>query len=196
MSKLSPDFPGFVALDEAGEATKAKVRKRIAAGTLTDVDGIGPETATKIELAFEEIDSPANQAKDLADIDTDAPGTIADLDAKGADARTEAELRDQAQSPALKRTVDESFGEKLAHSRFCFYDDPEGPFVANADTVTKRNERIKVLPISMCVPKKGVEVYDGEDHYALTEDMGVTNFGEPGDWLKIRSPNTGLALIR
>lgn len=126
-----------------------------------------------------------------------APIETADKsDEKGADARTESELRDQAVSPALKRAVDESFGEKLAHSRFCFYDDPEGPFVAKADTVTKRNERIAVSPISRVTPKKGIEVYDGDDHYALTEDMGVTNFGEPGDWLKVRSPNTGLALIR
>jgi len=184
MAKLPEDFPGFAALDAAGEATEAKVRKRIADGTLTEVPGLGDATAAKIEEALK------------AEPDAGAPKAKAEADAKGSDARTEEELREQAKSPKLKAAVDETFGQKLADSRLCFYDDPEGPFVALADVTKKRNERIQVMPISRVTPRRGIEVYDGDDHYALTEDMGVTNFGEPGDWLKVRSPNTGLALIR
>lgn len=188
MAKLDSSFPGFAQLDAAGEATEAKVRKRIKDGTLTGVPGIGDATAKAIEKAIaddktvDDVDDPADSAKPE--------------DSVGTDVKSEADARAEAISPALKHAKDEDAGRKLADSRLCFYDDPEGPFVAVADTVTKRNERIAVMPISRVTPKRGIEVYDGADHYALTEDMGVTNFGEPNDWLKIRSPNTGLALIR
>jgi hypothetical protein len=49
---LPEDFPGYAALQEAGEATYAKVRRRIVEGTLTEVSGIGESTASKIEEAM------------------------------------------------------------------------------------------------------------------------------------------------
>lgn len=52
--RLPEDFPGYAALDEAGEATYAKVRKRIEKGTLTEIPGIGEATAQKIEEAVKE----------------------------------------------------------------------------------------------------------------------------------------------
>lgn len=50
---LPEDFPGYSALDAIGEATYAKVRKRIEDGTLTEIDGIGAATAEKIQAALE-----------------------------------------------------------------------------------------------------------------------------------------------
>jgi hypothetical protein len=52
--KLPEDFPGRTALEEAGEATYAKVRKRLAAGTLTEIHGIGEATASSIAEAMKE----------------------------------------------------------------------------------------------------------------------------------------------
>jgi hypothetical protein len=64
---LPPDFPGLAALQAAGEATPAKVRKRIADNTLSKIDQIGPATADQIKAAFEEFDSPDVQAEDQKD---------------------------------------------------------------------------------------------------------------------------------
>lgn len=49
---LPEGFPGLAALEEAGEATYTKVRKRIDAGTLTEIPNIGDATAEKIEEAY------------------------------------------------------------------------------------------------------------------------------------------------
>lgn len=51
---LPEGFPGLASLEAAGEATFAKVRARVAAGTLEDIDGIGESTAAKIAAALEE----------------------------------------------------------------------------------------------------------------------------------------------
>jgi len=64
---LPPDFPGLAALQEAGEATPAKVRKRIADDTLTEIPQIGPATADQIKAAFEKFDTPEVQAEDQKD---------------------------------------------------------------------------------------------------------------------------------
>lgn len=50
---LPEGFPGKAALEEAGQATYAKVRKLIEAGTLEDVKGIGGPTAKKIIAVME-----------------------------------------------------------------------------------------------------------------------------------------------
>lgn len=68
---LPPEFPGLAHLQEAGEATPAKVRKRIADDTLTEIPGIGPATADQIKVAFEEFDSPDVQAEDQRDAEND-----------------------------------------------------------------------------------------------------------------------------
>lgn len=121
--------------------------------------------------------------------------TTPDASAKsvGADVKSESDARAEAVSPTLKQAKNESNAERLRNSRFCSYDDPDGPFIGNADEVVKRKQGIKVLPISMVTPSKGMEIRDGDDVYVVTEDMA----GEiSGDWLKVRSPSTGLALIR
>jgi len=64
MAKLKDDFPGFAELDAAGEATTAKVRKRIEAGTLTEVVGIGPAKEQQIKEAFDKLDAPDTQDED------------------------------------------------------------------------------------------------------------------------------------
>lgn len=46
---LPEEFPGYSALDAAGEATYTKVRKRIVDGTLTEIPGIGEATADRIK---------------------------------------------------------------------------------------------------------------------------------------------------
>lgn len=56
---LPEDFPGYPALDAAGEATYAKVRARVTAGTLTEISGIGTATADRIKEALTEADNHA-----------------------------------------------------------------------------------------------------------------------------------------
>lgn len=51
---LPEGFPGLVALEAAGEATYAKVRARVEAGTLTQIEGVGDATAEKIKEALDE----------------------------------------------------------------------------------------------------------------------------------------------
>ncbi len=80
---LPPDFPGLAALQEAGEATPAKVRKRIADDKLTEIAGIGPATAEQIKTAFEEFDSPDVQAEDQKDAEA-ADGKPSDTRDEGA----------------------------------------------------------------------------------------------------------------
>lgn len=52
--KLPEDFPGRTALEVAGEATYAKVRKRIEAGTLQEIPGIADATESRIKEAMAE----------------------------------------------------------------------------------------------------------------------------------------------
>lgn len=68
---LPDDFPGRAALEAAGEATPAKVRKRIAAGTLQEIPNIGPTTEQQIVEAFEAFDSPDQQASEMKDSEDD-----------------------------------------------------------------------------------------------------------------------------
>lgn len=98
MSKLRDDFPGFTALDAAGEATHAKVRKRIADGTLQEIEGIGPATEDQIIATFKEIDTADEQAQDERDganaktNDHDEIKSELATDAKEPPARSAAEL--------------------------------------------------------------------------------------------------------
>lgn len=89
MAKLKEDFPGFAALDAAGEATHAKVRKRIADGTLQEIENIGPATEEQIIAEFEKIDTPADQDDERRESEDDTSHTPAD-DAEAA-ARRELE---------------------------------------------------------------------------------------------------------
>lgn len=61
--KLPEDFPGHSALDAEGLTSYAKVRKRIDAGTLTDVPGIGDATAEKIQEAMNESSPEEEEAE-------------------------------------------------------------------------------------------------------------------------------------
>lgn len=89
MARSLPDnFPGLAALNEAGEATPAKVRKRIADDTLTEIPQIGPATAAEIKAAFADFDTPAGQAEDQRDAE-EAGGAPSDTLAEG-DQRAEA----------------------------------------------------------------------------------------------------------
>lgn len=72
MPKLPEDFPHRAALEAAGEGTMAKVRKRIAADSLQEIEGIGPASEKDIIEAFEKIDSPDEQAKDMQASEDDA----------------------------------------------------------------------------------------------------------------------------
>ena len=74
MARSLPDnFPGLAALQDAGEATPTKVRKRIADDTLTEIPGIGPATAEQIKTAFETFDTPEVQADELKEDDGSKP---------------------------------------------------------------------------------------------------------------------------
>lgn len=61
--KLPEDFPGHSALEAEGLTTYAKVRKRIEAGTLTEVAGIGDATAEKIQEAMNESSPEEEEAE-------------------------------------------------------------------------------------------------------------------------------------
>lgn len=88
MARLKEDFPGFAALDAAGEATHAKVRKRIADGTLQEIEGIGPATEEQIVAEFEQIDTPADQDEERRESEDNTDRSPAD----DADAAAKREL--------------------------------------------------------------------------------------------------------
>ncbi|MDT5061520.1 MAG: hypothetical protein QOH63_1979 [Acidobacteriota bacterium] len=52
--KLPDDLPGHAALEAEGVTTYAQLRKRISAGTLIEIPGIGDATAAKIKEALGE----------------------------------------------------------------------------------------------------------------------------------------------
>lgn len=81
MAHLPADFPHLAVLEKAGEATHAKLRKRIADGTLKDIEGIGDAKAKEVEAAFEKIDTPATQADEMK-ASEDSNTTPADQAAK------------------------------------------------------------------------------------------------------------------
>jgi len=276
MARLKDDFPGFAELDAAGEATMAKVRQRIANNTLTEIPGIGPATAEKIKTAFEELDTPADQAKDSAEIEDDANITPASQ-ARDVAKRTEATSPTAAPPPQeslnerIARAIDEqdahalenlrgeldeqirsekqqgntvvneggvaasavaageaeseksgaeknedlanhdlaelttaereragvreSVAERIAHCGAVYVHDPAGPYASRtAVRIPQGAVRIKVEPIGYVPPQKGMTVRDGDDEYAIQEDLGPDSKGD--DWLKVRSPNTGKAFIR
>lgn len=184
--KLPEDFPHRTQLEAAGVTTDGEAEDgddaegldtsheaQVNAVTNEDRDGTGPTDAP--------IAPEGSKAAMLTGREPDKPSAA------------EKEARQDAANPGQKQTKDETLGEKLQHSRFCSYDDPVNPFIGNADEVVKRNERVKVLPIALTTPSKGMEIRDGNDIYQITEEMA----GErPDDWLKVRSPKTGLALIR
>ena len=174
MAKLSPDFPGFAALDAAGEATAAKVRKRIAAGTLTEILGIGESTAEKIAEEFEKQDSPDAQAKEATEIDDGEAGVIEEDDLEPA--------QTTAEPPA-------SDADQLSNCGYNHYDAPTGPYVAKGERI--EGQRIKVTPISMIAPSKGLEVRDGDSVFTILEEY----HDGPSDWLKVKNPYTGKSLI-
>lgn len=91
-TKLPDDFPGLASLQEAGEGTPAKVRKRIADNTLTEIPGIGEATAEKITEAFTAIDTPADQADEQRDAE--------EQDGKPSDTLEEGEKRAAKTEPA------------------------------------------------------------------------------------------------
>lgn len=182
---LPDGFPAKDALEAGGVTTFAQARKFIDGDEA--IDGIGPATEEKIAAA---LNGPNADAADSA------PETETAATNDGADVISESTARAEAIDPGLKQARLETNAEKLANSRFCFYDDPEGPFVADADTVNVddlSSKRVKVMPISLAAPVKGLEVRDSGDVYVITEDMMAENVG---DWLKVRSPVTGLPLIR
>lgn len=237
MARLPEDFPGFAALDAAGEATSAKLRKRIAAGTLREIDGIGEAREKEIIAAFEKLDTPADQAKDIAEVEDDASITPASQ-AKELHApdtgetsapeagKTEGTILNQGNAPAAelgaaeaakpsaeknelvnhaldeltpaereRANVRESVAERIAHSGAVFIHDPAGPYAsAQAVRIPQGAVRIKVDPIGFISPQKGMTVRDGEDEYAIQEDLGPDSKGD--DWLKVRSPNTGQPFIK
>lgn len=227
MAKLPDSFPGFAALDAAGEATHAKLRKRIADGTLKEIPGIAEATAEKIEEAFEKIDSPDVQGKEMLASEDDKT-TPVDHAAKGAahaaagtkvndgtvDAGTRAKAKEEGEKSGVQKNQEmdnhaldqptgaeqdhnaavATDGQRLALSGAVFVDDPSGSYVSKtAVHISQKDGRIKVLPISHVSPVKGMEVRDGEDVYALGEEFRRDS--SPGDWLKVRSPNTGKPLI-
>jgi hypothetical protein len=122
--KLPDDFPGLAALEAAGEATVAKVRKRIADGALTEIPGIGEATAEKIEEAFAAVDTPADQAADAKEIENDeniTPASQAEaIEAAAAGAAQEvapiaaAEVQAGATKPSLLQRVRTAIDDKDA----------------------------------------------------------------------------------
>lgn len=82
MAKLPETFPGFAALDAAGEATEAKVRHRIDNDTLTEIPGIGEATAEKIKERMSSLEEGDKDASDNTDTDAKEAATT-DENAKG-----------------------------------------------------------------------------------------------------------------
>lgn len=81
---LPDDFPGLTALQEAGEATPAKIRKRVADDTLTEIPGIGEATAEKIKERMASLDEEAKEPAVDSDADIDAKeAAMTDANAKG-----------------------------------------------------------------------------------------------------------------
>ena len=234
--KLPQDFPGRILLEAAGEDTTQAVRKRIAAGTLTQIPGIGEGTRDRITEAFEELDSPAVQAKEGQESEDDESITpasqakdVAEREAKEqqtgegtlvnqgdgpspeavAAGEREAEKTGAEKNqlpnhdltemtPAERRAagVMESAAERIAHSGAVYVHDPGGPYASRtAVHIPDGHIRIKVDPISSHPPVKGMRVKDDGDEYTIQEGW-FTPDSRADDWLKVRSPNTGLAFIR
>lgn len=220
---LPDDFPGRAALEEAGEATPAKVRKRVADNTLTEIPGIGEATAEKIKEAFDGFDSPEIQAEDMRDADASGKqpsDTLAEGDVRsahadqtllnpGGNASEAATAGEQEEKKSGAQKNDELPNHAL--------DQPPGTasggnptdgerlahcgavYVDHPDGayVTKHAEkiqgRIKVTPIALVPPRGGMEIRDGEDVYVLPDSY--TRTSTANDWLRVRSPNTNAMLI-
>lgn len=182
---LPEDFPAVAALEAAGITTFAQTRSAMASDT--QIPGVGPATKEKIEAAL------AAAEPDAEDAERDGALEIPTKEEEPPSA-AELEAREEAKTPGATEAKLASQAEMLANSRFCYYEDAMGDFVANADAVeAPKEKRVKVMPISMKAPHKGLEVRDGEDVYVVTEDMMAAAAGE---WAGIRSPTTGLSLIR
>jgi hypothetical protein len=235
---LPPDFPGLAALEAAGEATPAKIRKRIANDTLTEIPQIGPAHAEQIKTAFEEFDNPDVQAEDQRDAEG-ADGKPSDTrdeglqheavsaarddefskpaethlntgtDAADVKARSDAEnqkpgtvVNQELDNHALDRQAGASTAtgvmgdaERLVHCGAVYVDGPIGTYASRTPVkVEARDGRVTQLPIAHVSPRTGMEIHDGNDVYALAEGFGRDT--SPQDWLRVRSPNTGLNFIR
>ena len=216
MGKLKSDFPGYAALEAAGEATHAKVEKRIKDGTLTDVPGIGKSTASQIEEALENEDEEAREKNgdehEAKAGQQSAGGTLvndgtvdqATVDAAEAEAnKTGRERNEELENHALDQPpksaafnadnpLMKTQGDMLAYSGVVFYDIPEGPFVSK-EPQPQLSGRVKTLPISQVNPRAGMEVHDGDIVYAL--DGSFDRSCTPNDWLRVRNPETGELLV-
>lgn len=239
-TQLPPDFPSRAALEAAREATPAKLRKRIADGTLQKITGIGPSHEKEIIAAFEKFDSPAVQAEEMKASEDDKT-TPADHAAKGAKREADSQQASAGEAGSTTSTIVNdgtvsdsavaaakreatkpgdvknremanhaldkppggdaahnaalaSSGNRLATSAAVVVDDPRGQYVSKRAVRIGADEgRVKVLPIGQTSPVKGMEIRDGKDVYALGDEFGRDS--KPQDWLRVRSPNTGQALI-
>lgn len=196
---LPTDFPGLAALQEAGEATPAKIRKHIADKTLTKIPKIGPATAEEITAAFKKFEADNKGADDdeaTAKASTTAGAT--EMAKTGAQKNEELANHDLAAMTPAERAqagVIETIGEKIAHSGAVFIHDPAGPYASReAVRIPPERGRIKVEPIGFVPPQTGMLVKDGDDAYNIPEGFNLDARGD--DWMKVRSPNTGQPFIR
>lgn len=219
MGKLSSDFPGFAELDAAGEATTAKVRKRIKAGTLTEIPGIGAAKEAAITEAFDEADTPADQGADNNGDDADDAETPKDEgdailnDGEGVSTEMlEAGEKEASKSGAEKNAlanhdlsgltplerreagVADSLGTKLATCGAVFVQSPSGNYASRQPVPNPDGgPRIKVLPISLTSPVPGTQVKDGDEQYVVGDTFGPD--AKPTDWLAVRNPTTDKLFI-
>lgn len=222
-NKLPDNFPGRAALEAAGEFTPAKLRKRIAAGTLKEIPGIAEAHEEKIIDAFEAFDSPDQQAKEVKEVD-DTDDAQAASDEKGGTVtnpggpnpealakglaeseKSGAQKNEELANHALDQptggdmrnsAIIQNDSQRLAMSGIVVVDDPRGQYVSKPapHIDTAKEGRIKVLPLGHTSPVKGMEIRDGDDVYVLGEEFARRDL-MPADWLRVRNPNTGVPLV-
>lgn len=225
MGKLNQDFPGFAQLDAAGEATTAKVRKRIENGTLREIDGIGEQREQEIRAAFVKLDNEdarradneegnehAQQAKGDK-TDESASGTLINQGGISDEALDAGEA--EAKKPGAQKNIElpnhdlgeltpkerrdagiaDSQADRLVHSGAVYVYDPAGAYASR--TAVHIPESRGQIKVD---PLHHVSPHKGMrvkhgDDEYVISDDSFGLDTKPQDWLRVRSPNTNQPFI-